>query len=110
MARQKPSDQLATLLKQQADLTAKLKEAKTKADMEAKETQRHKNECAGALALKELSGNPSGAFASALREGFGQGAFRSASAAKGDQGDGRIRGASRIILHVRALIAAPHPG
>ncbi len=68
MARQKPSDQLATLLKQQADLTAKLKEAKTKADMEAKETQRHKAELAGALALKELSGNPSGAFASALHD------------------------------------------
>ncbi len=68
MARQKPSDQLATLLKQQADLTAKLKEAKAKADAETKETQRHKNELAGALALKELSGNPSGAFASALRD------------------------------------------
>ena len=66
MARQKTADKVETLLKQQADLMGKLKEAKTKADAEAKELQRRKNECAGALALKELDRNPSSAFASAL--------------------------------------------
>ena len=66
MARQKPADQVATLLKQQADLTAKLKEAKAKADAETKEIQRRKHELAGAVALKELAANPSGAFGVAL--------------------------------------------
>jgi hypothetical protein len=66
MARQKPSDQVATLQKQQAELAKKLKEAQTKARNEAKETERQKNELAGAVALRELQANPSGAFADAL--------------------------------------------
>ena len=66
MARQKPADHLATLQKQRDDLDAKLKEAKAKADAEARETQRRKNELAGAVALKELAANPSGAFGAAL--------------------------------------------
>jgi hypothetical protein len=66
MARQKPSDHIETLKKQQAELAKKLKEAQTKARSEAKEFQRHKNELAGAVALKELEANPSGAFALAL--------------------------------------------
>ena len=66
MARQKPSDQVATLKKMQADLAKKLKEAETKARNEAKEGQRRKNELAGAVALKELEANPSGVFADAL--------------------------------------------
>ncbi len=60
MARQKPSAQLETLLKQQADLEKKLKEAKAKADAEAKETQRHKSELVGALVLKEMDRLPNG--------------------------------------------------
>jgi threonine synthase len=66
MARQKPSDHIETLKKQQAELAKKLKEAQTKARNDAKEFQRHKNELAGAVALKELEANPSGAFADAL--------------------------------------------
>ena len=66
MARQKPSDHIETLKKQQAELAKKLKEAQTKARNEAKEFQRHKNELAGAVALKELEANRSGAFAISL--------------------------------------------
>ncbi len=66
MARQKPSDHIETLKKQQAELAKKLKEAQTKARNEAKESQRHKNELAGAVALKELEANPFGAFALSL--------------------------------------------
>jgi hypothetical protein len=66
MARQKPADHLATLQKQRDELEAKLKEAKAKADAETKETQKRKNELAGALALKELAANPSSAFGVAL--------------------------------------------
>src|SRR6202012_3273637 len=68
MPKQKPSDQVATLRRQQAELIAKLKEAETKARQEEKEIQRRKNELAGAVALKELEANPSGAFAVALGE------------------------------------------
>ena len=68
MPKQKPSDQVATLRRQQAELMAKLKEAQGKAREEAKEIQRRKNELAGSLALKELEANPSGAFAVALRD------------------------------------------
>ena len=66
MARQKPSDQVTLLKKQQQELAKKLKEAESKAREEAKEIQRRKNELAGAIALKELEANPSGAFADAL--------------------------------------------
>jgi hypothetical protein len=66
MARQKPSDKVETIKKQQAELLKKLKEAQGKAKNEAKEGQRRKNELAGAVALKELQTNPSGAFADAL--------------------------------------------
>lgn len=66
MARQKPSDQVTLLKKQQQELARKLKEAESKAREEAKEIQRRKNELAGAVALKELEANPSGAFADAL--------------------------------------------
>ena len=66
MARQKPSDQVTLLKKQQQELARKLKEAESKAREEAKEIQRRKNELAGAVALKELETNPSGVFADAL--------------------------------------------
>ena len=62
MARQKPSDKVETLKRQQAALAKQLKEAQAKADAEARETQRRKHELAGALALKELAADPSGAF------------------------------------------------
>jgi len=68
MPKQKPSDQVATLRRQQAELMAKLKEAENKAKAEAKDIQRRKNELAGAVALKELDANPSGAFAGGLRD------------------------------------------
>lgn len=66
MSRQKSSDHIETLKKQQAELAKKLKEAQTKARNEAKQSQKHKNELAGAVALKELEANPSGAFALSL--------------------------------------------
>jgi hypothetical protein len=68
MPKQKPSDQIASLRKKQAELLAQLKEAETKARLEAKEIQRRKNELAGAVAIKELEANPSGAFAGGLRD------------------------------------------
>ena len=66
MARQKPSDQVTLLKKQQQELARKLKEAESKAREEAKEIQRRKSELAGAIALNELEANPSGVFADAL--------------------------------------------
>jgi hypothetical protein len=68
MPKLKPSDQVTSLRKLQADLMAKLKEAQVKARLEEKETQRLKNEIAGSIALKELDANPTGSFASALRD------------------------------------------
>ncbi len=68
MARQKPSDQVATLRKQQAELTEKLHEAEAKAEAEAKELHRRKCEIVGAVALKEAELNPTGAVATTLRE------------------------------------------
>ena len=58
MARQKPSDHIETLKKQQAELAKKLKEAQTKARNEAKEFQRRKNELAGAVALRNWKPTP----------------------------------------------------
>lgn len=81
MARQKPSDQVATLLKQQAELDAKLKEAKAKANAEAKETQRRKHELAGALVLTELEQLPSGSLAANLRELLNTGITKAADRA-----------------------------
>src|ERR1700729_2268614 len=78
MPKQKPSDQVATLRRQQAELMAKLREAETRAREEAKEIQRRKNELAGAVALKELDANPSGAFAVALRDLLQAGITRTA--------------------------------
>jgi hypothetical protein len=66
MARQKSTDKVETIKKQQAELLKKLKEAQAKAKHEAKEGQRRKHELAGAVALKELETNPTGAFADAL--------------------------------------------
>jgi hypothetical protein len=66
MPKLKPSDQVTSLRKLQADLMAKLKEAQVEARLETKEIQRLKNEIAGSVALKELDANPTGSFASAL--------------------------------------------
>ena len=82
MARQKPSDQVATLEKQRKELEAKLREAKAKADAEAKETRRRKAELVGLIALKEFEGNPSGAFAVALRDLLQAGVLRAADRAE----------------------------
>ena len=62
MARQNTSGKLATLQKQQAELTAKLKEAKAKADAETKETQRRKHELAGGIILKACEDGSLGDF------------------------------------------------
>ncbi len=66
MPRQKPTAQLASLKKHQADLAAKMRAANSKIKAEAKERERLKNEQAGALALKELAVNPSSSFAAKL--------------------------------------------
>jgi hypothetical protein len=60
MARQKPSDQIATLERQQKELEAKLREARTKANAEAKEAQRRKCELAGRVVLKAIELTPTG--------------------------------------------------
>ena len=73
MPKQKPKTQLATLEKHRADLTAKLRSAKSKVKAEAKQTERLKNELVGAVALKEFAANPSGAFAAMLRNLIGAG-------------------------------------
>jgi hypothetical protein len=82
MARQKPSDQLATLEKQRKELDDKLKEARAKAEAEAKEKHRRKAELVGLIALKELEANPSGEFASALRDLLHTGVTRAADRAE----------------------------
>lgn len=71
MPRQKPTTELATLKKHQAALEAKLRAAQTKVKAEAKERERLKHELVGAVALKELAGNPSGTFAATLRNLMG---------------------------------------
>lgn len=68
MPKQKPSEQVASLRRKQAELMAQLREAENKARQEEKEIQRRKNELAGAVAMKEFEANPSGAFAAALGE------------------------------------------
>ena len=73
MPKQKPTTQLATLEKHRADLSAKLREAKSKVKAEAKQNERLKNEHVGAVALKEFAANPSGAFAATLRNLMGAG-------------------------------------
>ena len=81
MPKQKPSDQVATLRRQQAELMAKLREAETKAREEEKEIERRKNELAGWIALRESETNPSGAFAVALGELLNAGLTKTANRA-----------------------------
>ena len=66
MARQKSSDAVATLQKQQTELAKKLKEAQAKARKESQENERRLNELAGAVVRKELAANPSGVFSLSL--------------------------------------------
>jgi hypothetical protein len=81
MPKQKPSAQVATLRRQQAELMAKLKEAQTKAREEEKEIERRKNELAGWVALRESEANPSGAFAVALGDLLNAGLTKTANRA-----------------------------
>jgi len=68
MARQKPSDQIATLQKQQAELVEKLKAAKIKAAAQEREAQRRRHELVGAVVMAEYNANPTGAFAVTMKE------------------------------------------
>ena len=76
MPRQKVSDQVALIRKQQQNLANKLKEVEAKERQAAKEETRRKNEIAGALAMKEFEANPSGKFAVALLGLLNQGVMR----------------------------------
>ena len=66
MARTKSKPNLEALRQQQLDLVKKIKEAEAKAKKEQQEKDEHRKLLAGAVALKELDANPSGAFADAL--------------------------------------------
>jgi multidrug resistance efflux pump len=82
MARQKPSDQIATLERQRQELDAKLKEAKAKADAERKEARRRKAELVGMIALGAWEANPSGTFGTALLDLLQTGVTRAADRAE----------------------------
>ncbi len=66
MARTKSKPNLEALRQQQLDLVRKIKEAEAKAKKEQQEKDDRRKLLAGAVALKELDANPSGAFADAL--------------------------------------------
>jgi hypothetical protein len=66
MARTNSKTKLETLRKKQLDLVKKIREAEAKTKKEQQEKDEHRKLLAGAVALKELEANPSGAFADAL--------------------------------------------
>ncbi len=66
MARTKSKPNLEALRQQQLDLVKKIKEAEAEAKKEQQEKDDRRKLLAGAVALKELDANPSGAFADAL--------------------------------------------
>ncbi len=66
MARTNSKTQLEALRQQQLDLVKKIKEAEAEAKKEQQEKDDRRKLLAGAVALKELDANPSGAFADAL--------------------------------------------
>jgi hypothetical protein len=66
MARTNSKTKLETLRKKQLDLVKKIREAEAKTKKEQQEKDEHRKLLAGAIALKELEANPSGAFADAL--------------------------------------------
>ncbi len=66
MARTNSKTQLEALRQQQLDLVKKINEAEAKTQKEQKEKDDRLKLLAGAVALKELDTNPSGAFADAL--------------------------------------------
>ena len=66
MARTNSKTQLEALRQQQLELVKKIKEAEAKTKKEQQEKDDRRKLLAGAVALKELDTNPSGAFADAL--------------------------------------------
>jgi hypothetical protein len=66
MARTNSKTKLETLRKKQLDLVKKIREAEAKTKKEQQEKDEHRKLLAGAIALKELDANPSGAFADAM--------------------------------------------
>ena len=66
MARTNSKTKLETLRQKQLDLVKKIREAEAKTKKEQQEKDEHRKLLAGAIALKELDANPSGAFADAL--------------------------------------------
>ena len=66
MARTNSKTQLETLRKKQLNLVKKIREAEAKTKKEQQEKDERRKLLAGAVALKELDANPSGAFADAL--------------------------------------------
>ncbi len=66
MARTKSKPNLEALRQQQLELVRKIKEAEAEAKKEQQEKDDRRKLLAGAVALKELDANPSGAFADAL--------------------------------------------
>ena len=66
MARTNSKTQLEALRQQQLELVKKIKEAEAKTKKEQQEKDDRRKLLAGAVALKELDANPSGAFADAL--------------------------------------------
>ena len=66
MARTKSKPNLEALRQQQLDLVKKIREAEAEAKKEQQEKDDRRKLLAGAVALKELDANPSGAFSDAL--------------------------------------------
>ena len=74
MARQKPADKVESLRRQQAGITAKLKEAEAREKGAEKALTERRRQVAGAVALGMIRREPDGAFAAAFR--VGRWAFR----------------------------------
>ena len=66
MARTNSQTQLETLRKKQLERVQKIKKAEAKTKKDEQEKDERRKLLAGAVALKELDANPSGAFADAL--------------------------------------------
>jgi hypothetical protein len=73
MARTNSKTQLEALRKAQLELVAKIREAEAKEKKAEQEKQERRKLLAGAVALKELEGNPSGVFGAFLLRLLDQG-------------------------------------
>ena len=70
MARQKPADKVESLRRQQAGITAKLKEAEAREKGAEKALTERRRQVAGAVALGMIRQEPDGVFAVAFRAGL----------------------------------------